>query len=486
MAKQLALQLSLLLWLLFGFSEGSSKVAGRPPSFISRRGWSARRSVPRFLLLLLLLYHVLRLGCLPAWPSTSISLPRWIRVEVGSLASNRSIRVGGSTTGTTASSIPPTPPPGPALPGTAPLTASMPPPLLVLRPVNHYETRSDAPTMASQSNSSRDRPTMPPMPFGSVNGAFGSVPGIVGGPPSAHRKSALSSPAAIGTLSACAFIVVAVITVLIFGLRRARRDPVRYGPRAADPEHPDGPIPPRSRAAGLTRAVLDTFPVTTWGALRASPRKLPEGSVVRRPPSADQRAEVAAGHAVAAVECAELPPNTPAAFGLAHGRTEAAAGSTEHEGQAATGSLCRPPVTLSPDDDRMTTHATTDALAGEQNSSGRSKAWTGNGAHDNDDQNDDQACTAAMVADERTEWCAICTETFSHGDEVRVLPCLGRHHYHVQCIDSWLTISPMCPLCREDLQPHPPPQDAAGTNGTQSIRASVDRTAERTLVEGLR
>lgn len=48
--------------------------------------------------------------------------------------------------------------------------------------------------------------------------------------------------------------------------------------------------------------------------------------------------------------------------------------------------------------------------------------------------------------------CSICTEAFSAGDDVRVLPC--QHKFHPACIDPWLlNVSGTCPLCRHDLNP---------------------------------
>ncbi|KAI1805741.1 hypothetical protein F4811DRAFT_560952 [Daldinia bambusicola] len=49
--------------------------------------------------------------------------------------------------------------------------------------------------------------------------------------------------------------------------------------------------------------------------------------------------------------------------------------------------------------------------------------------------------------------CSICTEDFTVGEDVRVLPC--DHKFHPQCIDPWLVnVSGTCPLCRLDLRPH--------------------------------
>lgn len=48
--------------------------------------------------------------------------------------------------------------------------------------------------------------------------------------------------------------------------------------------------------------------------------------------------------------------------------------------------------------------------------------------------------------------CSICTEDFTRGEDVRVLPC--NHKYHPACIDPWLlNVSGTCPLCRVDLRP---------------------------------
>lgn len=41
--------------------------------------------------------------------------------------------------------------------------------------------------------------------------------------------------------------------------------------------------------------------------------------------------------------------------------------------------------------------------------------------------------------------CSICTEDFTKGEDVRVLPC--NHQYHPACIDPWLlNVSGTCPL----------------------------------------
>ena len=52
--------------------------------------------------------------------------------------------------------------------------------------------------------------------------------------------------------------------------------------------------------------------------------------------------------------------------------------------------------------------------------------------------------------------CSICTEDFTKGEEVRVLPC--NHKFHPECVDPWLlNVSGTCPLCRIDLRPQGEP-----------------------------
>ncbi|KAK0667322.1 hypothetical protein QBC41DRAFT_139966 [Cercophora samala] len=47
--------------------------------------------------------------------------------------------------------------------------------------------------------------------------------------------------------------------------------------------------------------------------------------------------------------------------------------------------------------------------------------------------------------------CAICTEDFVEGGDVRKLPC--GHIFHPPCVDPWLLqFAVTCPLCRVDLQ----------------------------------
>lgn len=67
--------------------------------------------------------------------------------------------------------------------------------------------------------------------------------------------------------------------------------------------------------------------------------------------------------------------------------------------------------------------------------------------------------------------CSICTEDFTKGEEVRVLPC--NHKFHPVCVDPWLlNVSGTCPLCRIELTPQGQEADGEGAQRNDS-NASV-------------
>ncbi|GJM93088.1 hypothetical protein PR202_ga09614 [Eleusine coracana subsp. coracana] len=57
--------------------------------------------------------------------------------------------------------------------------------------------------------------------------------------------------------------------------------------------------------------------------------------------------------------------------------------------------------------------------------------------------------------------CSICLGGVEEGDTVRLLPACG-HVFHVPCVDTWLTSSSSCPVCRAGVEPPPPPPAAGG------------------------
>lgn len=46
--------------------------------------------------------------------------------------------------------------------------------------------------------------------------------------------------------------------------------------------------------------------------------------------------------------------------------------------------------------------------------------------------------------------CAVCLESFQIGEKCRLLP-VCKHSFHVHCVDSWLMMSPICPICRTSV-----------------------------------
>jgi hypothetical protein len=53
-----------------------------------------------------------------------------------------------------------------------------------------------------------------------------------------------------------------------------------------------------------------------------------------------------------------------------------------------------------------------------------------------------------LFPDEADPQCAICLSSYERGEEVRILPCDARHHFHKGCCDEWLTVNATCPICR--------------------------------------
>lgn len=45
--------------------------------------------------------------------------------------------------------------------------------------------------------------------------------------------------------------------------------------------------------------------------------------------------------------------------------------------------------------------------------------------------------------------CCICLARYVDNDELRLLPC--GHFFHKDCVDKWLKINALCPLCKAEL-----------------------------------
>lgn len=45
--------------------------------------------------------------------------------------------------------------------------------------------------------------------------------------------------------------------------------------------------------------------------------------------------------------------------------------------------------------------------------------------------------------------CCICLAKYENNDELRELPC--SHLFHRECVDKWLKINALCPLCKNEV-----------------------------------
>ncbi|KAI0843422.1 hypothetical protein F5Y06DRAFT_3758 [Hypoxylon sp. FL0890] len=184
-------------------------------------------------------------------------------------------------------------------------------------------------------------------------------------------------------------ITLLFLIIIATGAVRAHRHPERYGPRASY-----GGRPRQSRAKGLARAVLETLPIIKFG----DPQ----------PPKPDPENEL----------------DSISGDRQHHAATTAQRESTSNNVEQDGPSLSAPAATAS------------------ESISEAAVATTSNESKANDGQIEDDHLG-----------CSICTEDFSVGQDVRVLPC--DHKFHPQCIDPWLVnVSGTCPLCRLDLRPH--------------------------------
>jgi len=204
--------------------------------------------------------------------------------------------------------------------------------------------------------------------------------------------------------------------VILSGAIRAIRHPERYGPRAADPTMGGPAGLAQSRTGGLTRAILDTFPVIKFGHAPDVPHD-GAGKFVdpEHLPDAVQLRELSRGESTSTIAERSLSDNNPNMEGSGrHLRINFDFGAGEEF----------PPMT-------PLSHP------GSQSTFGQ----VGSATPPLDE-------LAAMGHDT----CPICIVDFEEGDDLRVLPCEGKHRFHRDCVDPWLLESSgSCPLCREDF-----------------------------------
>ncbi|KAL4456867.1 hypothetical protein ABPG74_014505 [Tetrahymena malaccensis] len=54
--------------------------------------------------------------------------------------------------------------------------------------------------------------------------------------------------------------------------------------------------------------------------------------------------------------------------------------------------------------------------------------------------------------EEDTLECCICLVEYEEDEEIIILPCNKKHHFHAKCIKQWVKINGVCPICKRDLK----------------------------------
>jgi hypothetical protein len=189
----------------------------------------------------------------------------------------------------------------------------------------------------------------------------------------------------------------------------------------------------QSRARGLTRAILDTFPVVKFGM---------SGDVNGRE-AAHKDVEFNRASNDAAIRSARI--ETPGWEVVDHPGAEHTDNRTEH------------PLFPSQTDETPDQFEPHDSKSSARPSSGGKMSESSEAARaDNHGEGPSQVRKLRAPVEDVTldaigrETCPICIVDFEEGDDLRLLPCEGKHRFHQDCVDPWLLeLSSSCPICRQ-------------------------------------
>ncbi|KAG6820730.1 hypothetical protein H0H93_012376 [Arthromyces matolae] len=203
-------------------------------------------------------------------------------------------------------------------------------------------------------------------------------------------------------------------------LAMAIRHPERYGPRTRGRGTAG-----QSRAHGLTRAILDTFPVVKFGSdpmASPSPSELESQNTSakyenpHKQPNAPTM-ELKESEFVRMGDLENLPPKASATID-----------TVEHIDTSSNDESGPPDII----------HCRVSRPTQPQS--------LGEGSSRKLERMPNEVVPSSIGK----ETCPICIMDFAEGDDLRVLPCEGKHRFHQACVDPWLLeLSSSCPLCRE-------------------------------------
>ncbi|KAI0630111.1 hypothetical protein C8Q77DRAFT_1136492 [Trametes polyzona] len=270
--------------------------------------------------------------------------------------------------------------------------------------------------------------------------------GAGGGSPGKNNNTSLAM-IILYAITGCVSALFCV--VIITGAIRAIRHPERYGPRSAgtDGFGAPGTFGPQSRARGLTRAILDTFPVVKFGRNDAPTEDPPPAKDVESVGTADlSYGERDTKHAPGAPDAQGVEVELRE-WQIAATRLDSESDSKPREGAREGDVLAGlPALPHSPG---------ADAEGAEDPSKRASSSSHVPPAVPRPPKRPAEAAGGErdVVPDAiGRETCPICIVDFEEGDDLRVLPCEGHHRFHQECVDQWLLeLSSSCPLCRQDF-----------------------------------
>ncbi|KAF9531668.1 hypothetical protein CPB83DRAFT_80138 [Crepidotus variabilis] len=265
------------------------------------------------------------------------------------------------------------------------------------------------------------------------------MPGQSSAPPSAN-KSPSTALAMIVLYAITGCVSALFIVVIISGAVRALRHPERYGPRHQMGR--DG-APPQSRAKGLTRAILDTFPLVKFGSPDA-PHHHPD--TLRNEKDLEQAHLENSNSFEMSSYTSPLDLTSSGEPGAVLASSNDASFSSQDPKSAQTSTRSSQHPNHPPIPTQMTVPDNNGEGSSKNVSNPSSQPSTRPPTAGRNEADD------VVPASIGRDTCPICIVDFEEGDDIRVLPCDGKHCFHQQCVDPWLLkLSSSCPICRHDF-----------------------------------